>query len=66
MQNGSINILQKGVDMMAKCPRCGAEMSGGICNNCGFPMNRRRIKAVNSVVIINMGKYGRSIQLNRK
>lgn len=23
-----------------KCPRCGAEMSGGICNNCGFPTNR--------------------------
>ena len=25
-----------------KCPRCGATMTGGICNNCGFPMNRRR------------------------
>ena len=26
-----------------KCPRCGAEMSGGICNSCGFPMNKRII-----------------------
>ena len=25
-----------------KCPRCGATMTGGICNNCGFPMNRRK------------------------
>ena len=22
------------------CPRCGSPMSGGICNNCGFPVNR--------------------------
>ena len=20
------------------CPRCGAEMEGGICNECGFPV----------------------------
>ena len=26
-----------------KCPRCGATMTGGICNNCGFPMNRQRV-----------------------
>lgn len=24
------------------CPRCGSPMSGGICNNCGFPTNRIR------------------------
>ena len=23
---------------MAKCPRCGEPMTGGICDNCGFPM----------------------------
>ena len=22
------------------CPRCGEPMSGGICDNCGFPMRR--------------------------
>lgn len=25
---------------MLTCPRCGEPMSGGICDNCGFPMNR--------------------------
>ena len=24
------------------CPRCGAEMEGGICNECGFPIIRIR------------------------
>lgn len=27
-----------------KCPRCGAVMSGGICNSCGFPMNKKEMK----------------------
>ena len=22
------------------CPRCGTPMEGGICPNCGFPVNR--------------------------
>ena len=22
----------------AYCPRCGAPMSGGVCDNCGFPV----------------------------
>ena len=26
-----------------KCPRCGAEMNG-ICNNCGFPMTKKKPK----------------------
>ncbi len=26
-----------------KCPRCGAEMNG-ICNNCGFPMTKKKLK----------------------
>ena len=25
---------------MAVCPRCGKPMTGGICDNCGFPMRR--------------------------
>ena len=25
---------------MAYCPRCGAPMTGGICNNCGFPLTK--------------------------
>ena len=24
------------------CPRCGAVMEGGLCPNCGFPLNRKR------------------------
>ena len=25
---------------MAYCPRCGEPMTGGICNNCGFPLTK--------------------------
>ena len=25
---------------MTRCPRCGEPMNGGICDNCGFPMQR--------------------------
>ena len=24
-----------------KCPRCGGDMSSGVCGNCGFPVTRR-------------------------
>ena len=24
-----------------KCPRCGGDMSGGVCDNCGFPVTRK-------------------------
>ncbi len=24
-----------------KCPRCGGDMSGGVCDNCGFPATRK-------------------------
>ena len=24
-----------------KCPRCGGDMSSGVCDNCGFPVTRR-------------------------
>ncbi len=26
------------------CPRCGEPMSGGVCNNCGFPATKFRKK----------------------
>ena len=25
-----------------KCPRCGGDMSSGICEKCGFPVTRNR------------------------
>ncbi len=24
-----------------KCPRCGGDMTGGVCDNCGFPVTRK-------------------------
>ena len=27
------------------CPRCGTMMQGGICPECGFPVNRAKKKA---------------------
>ena len=27
-----------------KCPRCGSQMSGGICDSCGFPLTNIRIQ----------------------
>ena len=26
------------------CPRCGTPMQGGVCPECGFPVNRARRK----------------------
>ena len=26
-----------------KCPRCGGDMSGGVCESCGFPVTRKLI-----------------------
>ena len=26
-----------------KCPRCGGDMSSGVCENCGFPVTVKRI-----------------------
>lgn len=26
-----------------KCPRCGGNMSGGVCNECGFPVTRKKL-----------------------
>lgn len=33
--------LRSGVRAAAYCPRCGSPMTGGICDNCGFPVTRR-------------------------
>ena len=33
--------------MSVKCPRCGEEMTGGICDNCGFPLTKMR-KRINN------------------
>lgn len=30
----------------AKCPRCGADMTNGVCDNCGFPFVGSRRKTV--------------------
>lgn len=27
------------------CPRCGEPMSGGVCDNCGFPVTKGRKKS---------------------
>ena len=32
------------------CPRCGAEMQGGVCPECGFPVTRWRRKTTESIV----------------
>lgn len=31
---------------MATCPRCGEPMTGGICDNCGFPLTKMRKKHI--------------------
>ena len=28
------------------CPRCGTEMEGGVCPECGFPVTRWRRKCI--------------------
>ena len=28
------------------CPRCGTRMQGGVCPECGFPINRARKKKI--------------------
>ena len=27
-----------------KCPRCGGDMSSGVCDSCGFPTTRKIIR----------------------
>ena len=36
--------------MSVKCPRCGEEMTGGICDNCGFPLTKMRKRINNGYV----------------
>jgi ribosomal protein L37E len=38
-------VISKVREMSVKCPRCGEEMTGGICNNCGFPIIRIKKKS---------------------
>ena len=37
------------------CPRCGTQMKGGVCPECGFPVNRYRKKRKGT----NILRYGR-------
>ena len=39
--------VKKVKEMSVKCPRCGEEMTGGICDNCGFPLTKMRKKFSN-------------------
>lgn len=29
-----------------KCPRCGGDMSSGVCENCGFPVTVKRVHSL--------------------
>lgn len=44
------------------CPRCGKEMSGGICNNCGFPLIQRIVKNKAEVKVCRQKKVIRFIK----
>ena len=37
-----LTLTEDGKGDMMNCPRCGGPMTDGICNNCGFPVIRRR------------------------
>lgn len=47
--------LQGGMNMT--CPRCGEPMSGGVCNICGFPVTKRRKKAVKNKRFIYIKRF---------
>ena len=36
------------------CPRCGEEMNGGVCENCGFPINCKLIRPVLGTRLLNV------------
>ena len=42
--------VKKVKEMSVKCPRCGEEMTGGICDNCGFPLTKMRKRINNGYV----------------
>lgn len=44
-------MLKTVITMSVKCPRCGEEMTGGICNNCGFPLTKMMKKFNNGDVL---------------
>jgi len=29
-----------------KCPRCGGDMSSGVCEECGFPVTARKLFSI--------------------
>ena len=43
---------------MATCPRCGEPMTGGICDNCGFPLTKMRKKPTADNKKPDMAKNG--------
>jgi ribosomal protein L37E len=49
-----------------KCPRCGEEMTGGICNSCGFPMNKRAPKSAQMLVYKGIQMKGETKCKNRR
>lgn len=56
-QKNHLHARRGGREEEMKCPRCGATMTGGICNNCGFPMNRRRIAG--AIIVPNIYRIER-------
>ena len=39
-----------------KCPRCGGDMSSGVCENCGFPVTRWRLIRFKHIAYIEIRK----------
>lgn len=40
------------------CPRCGEPMSGGVCDNCGFPAAkfRKKTKQIKKIIYQSINK----------
>ena len=38
------------------CPRCGTKMQGGVCPECGFPVNQIRKNNLIGKYLIKIGK----------
>lgn len=46
---------------MTYCPRCGEPMTGGICNNCGFPLTKMRTKSTFDIKKSDKKKNGNTL-----
>ena len=44
------------------CPRCGTPMQGGICPECGFPVNRLRMEKKKTEIEKNFNKLLKNYQ----